>query len=153
MTRFNISLDDGVRMVLYALEHAIGGEILVPKIPSYRITDLAEAIGPDCEKPIVGIRPGEKLHEEMVTSSDSQNTIENDRYFVIVPMLYGQVHTKTIAKYSGYHEAKAVAQDFRYSSDKNKEWLTVDHLRALIRKHVDPEFNPSVITSALNTGN
>ena len=71
MTRFNISLEEGVQMVLWSLEHALGGELFVPKIPSYRITDVAEAIGPSCEKPVVGIRPGEKIHEEMITASDS----------------------------------------------------------------------------------
>ena len=71
MTRFNISLDGGVDMVMHALKHALGGELFVPKIPSYRIMDVADAIGPDCEKPVVGIRPGEKIHEEMITASDS----------------------------------------------------------------------------------
>ena len=86
MTRFNICLQEGVDMVLWALENAHGGEILVPKIPSYRITDLAQAIGPDCEHPVVGIRPGEKLHEEMITASDSFNTVDLGRYFAILPM-------------------------------------------------------------------
>ena len=85
MTRFNISLEDGVEMVLYALEHAWGGEIFVPKIPSYRITDVATAISPDCEQRIVGIRPGEKLHEEMITTSDSLNTVELEDYFCDLP--------------------------------------------------------------------
>ena len=84
MTRFNIPLLDGVEMVLWALEHALGGELLVPKIPSYRITDLAEAIGPSCEKPVVGIRPGEKIHEEMITSSDSYSTIDLGPYYAIL---------------------------------------------------------------------
>ena len=141
MTRFNISLDDGVNMVLYALENAKGGEIIVPKIPSYRILDVAEAIGPECEKPVIGIRPGEKLHEEMVTESDSQNTVENDRYYVIVPMLYGREHAETLAKYAEYHRATPVAPDFRYSSDNNDQWLNPEQLRELIREHVDPTFN------------
>ncbi len=84
MTRFNISLQEGVDMVLWAIENALGGEILVPKIPSYRIIDLAEAIGPDCKHEIVGIRPGEKIHEEMITASDSFNTLDNGRYFAIL---------------------------------------------------------------------
>jgi UDP-N-acetylglucosamine 4,6-dehydratase/5-epimerase len=142
MTRFNISLDEGVEMVLYSLEHCIGGEVIVPKIPSYRITDVAEAIGPECEMPEVGIRPGEKLHEEMITESDSQNTVENDRYYVIVPMLSGRKHSDTIAKYAEHHRATAVSPGFRYSSDKNSAWLTSHQLRDLIRQYVDPSFIP-----------
>lgn len=136
MTRFNISLDEGVAMVLYTLENSLGGEILVPKIPSYRILDIAEAIGPECEKPIIGIRPGEKLHEEMVTESDSPNTIENDRYYVIVPMLHEKQHEETITKFAAHHQATPVAADFRYSSDKNDHWLSVEKLRELINIHV-----------------
>ena len=143
MTRFNISLDEGVDMVLYALENTLGGEIIVPKIPSYRIVDVAEAIGPECEKPVVGIRPGEKLHEEMVTSSDSQNTLENSRYYVIVPMLYGQDQADVMQRFADHHQAEPVATDFRYSSGKNDQWLSVDDLRELIREHVDPDFRVS----------
>jgi UDP-N-acetylglucosamine 4,6-dehydratase (inverting) len=140
MTRFNISLSEGVDMVHYSLEHCIGGEIIVPKIPSYRIMDVAEAIGPECEKPEVGIRPGEKLHEEMVTESDSQNTVENERYFVIVPMLVDEDQEELMARYARHHRATPVPTGFRYSSDKNKEWLTVEQLRNLLRQHVDPDF-------------
>ena len=143
MTRFNISLDEGVDMVLYALENTLGGEIIVPKIPSYRIVDVAEAIGPECEKPVVGIRPGEKLHEEMVTSSDSQSTLENSRYYVIVPMLYGRDQGDVMQRFAEHHQAEPVAADFRYSSGKNDQWLSVDDLRELIREHVDPGFNVS----------
>lgn len=140
MTRFNISLDEGVDMVLYTLQNSLGGEILVPKIPSYKIMELAEAIGPECKKPIVGIRPGEKLHEEMVTASDSQNTIENDRYYVIVPMLHQREHKQTMQIFAEHHKAKQVEPNFCYSSDKNEKWLRVKQIRDLIRKHVDPEF-------------
>ncbi len=143
MTRFNISLQEGVDMVLYSIEHNIGGEIIVPKIPSYRISDVAEAIGPGCEKPVVGIRPGEKLHEEMVTASDSQNTIQNDRYYVIVPMLHGPAHAETLKRFAEHHGATKVEQDFRYSSDKNDAWLSVQEIRDLIVKHVDSSFRPS----------
>ena len=141
MTRFNISLDEGVDMVLYTLQNSIGGEILVPKIPSYRIMDVAEAIGPDCEKPVVGIRPGEKLHEEMVTASDSTNTLENDQYFVIVPMLHKAKHEETMKRYAKHHQAQPVPTDFRYSSDRNDQWLNVEQLRHLIRQHVDTHFS------------
>ena len=85
MTRFNIPLSEGVDMVMWALENALGGELFVPKIPSYRITDLAEAIGPSCDKPIIGIRPGEKIHEEMITASDSFSTIDLGSYYAILP--------------------------------------------------------------------
>jgi UDP-N-acetylglucosamine 4,6-dehydratase/5-epimerase len=140
MTRFNISLEEGVDMVLYALEHSLGGEIFVPKIPSYRIMDVASAIGPNCSKPIVGIRPGEKLHEEMITESDSQNTVENDRYFVIVPMMHGWASSEAIEAFATQHKARRVKEGFRYSSGTNTEWLSVEQLRELIRQHVDPAF-------------
>jgi UDP-N-acetylglucosamine 4,6-dehydratase (inverting) len=142
MTRFNISLEEGVNMVLYALEHSLGGEIFVPKIPSYRLMDVAEAIGPKCSKPIIGIRPGEKLHEEMITESDSQNTVQNSRYYVIVPTLHGRTVKDTLANYAAHHKATLVDSSFRYSSGTNTEWLSVVQLRELIRQHVDPTFNP-----------
>ncbi|CCG99136.1 UDP-N-acetylglucosamine 4,6-dehydratase [Fibrella aestuarina BUZ 2] len=137
MTRFNISLEDGVEMVLYALEHAWGGEIYVPKIPSYRITELATAIGPNCEQKLVGVRPGEKLHEEMITETDSLNTIETDRYYVITP----STPTWSIDDYLSAFDGKRVAEGFKYNSGTNEEWLTVDQLRSEIRQHVDPQFN------------
>jgi len=136
MTRFNISLDGGVDMVLHALEHAWGGEIFVPKIPSYRITDVAEAIGPECEKPVVGIRPGEKIHEEMITSSDSFFTYDLGRYYVILP----QTPRFKIEEFIEKFKAQKVAQGFRYNSGENAEWETVESLRSLIKEHVDPTF-------------
>lgn len=139
MTRFNISLSEGVAMVLWALEHALGGELFVPKIPSYRITDVAEAIGPSCVKPIVGIRPGEKIHEEMITASDSFNTIDLGEYYAILPS-DGRVQGR-------YAEAgmssTAVPSGFAYDSGSNPEFLTVEQLRCLIREHVDPAFVPA----------
>ena len=140
MTRFNITLEEGVDLVFFALEHALGGEIFVPKIPSYRITELAEAIGPECKHPVVGIRPGEKVHEEMVTSSDSLNTIETDRYYVIVPNLTDINFAEGLAKYMAHYRAKPVEPGFRYSSGANDQWLTVDEIRTLIRRHLDPGF-------------
>ena len=138
MTRFNISLSEGVAMVLWALENSLGGELFVPKIPSYRITDVAEAIGPSCEKPIIGIRPGEKIHEEMITSSDSFTTIDLGDYYAILPS-DGRVQKQ-------YQEAsissEPVATGFAYNSGSNSEFLSVDQLRALIREHVDPSFQP-----------
>lgn len=146
MTRFNISLDEGVDMVLHAMDHAKGGEIFVPKIPSFRITDLAEAIDPACETPVVGIRPGEKLHEEMITHSDSQNTIATDKYYIIVPNRDGRSREANLADYIAHHGGQPVPLGFCYSSGDNTDWLSVDDLRRLIREQVDPSF--SVITAA-----
>lgn len=136
MTRFNISLEEGVELVLYALEHMWGGELFVPKIPSYRITDVAEAIGPNCKKVVVGIRPGEKLHEEMITETDGLNTIQFDRYFVILPSSKLWDPEEFIKAFRG----KRCEFGFKYSSANNSEWLSVPQLRELIRKHVDPTF-------------
>ena len=144
MTRFNISLTEAVGMVLYAIDQCRGGEILVPKIPSYQILDLAKAVAPECETEIVGIRSGEKLHEEMITAADSPNTIETDQYFVIVPMLHAHNHEETIKTYAEHHKGFPVAENFRYSSDNNPDWLTITQLRELIREHVDPAFKVDV---------
>jgi len=142
MTRFNISLEEGVDMVFFALEHALGGEIFIPKIPSYRITEVAKAIGPNCEHPVVGIRPGEKVHEEMITSSDSMSTIEAEKYFVIVPNSAEKVFTETMATYLKHYSAKPVTPGFCYSSGKNTDWVDADQIRELIKKHLDPSFCP-----------
>jgi UDP-N-acetylglucosamine 4,6-dehydratase/5-epimerase len=136
MTRFNITLQGGVDMVLHALEHAWGGEIFVPKIPSYKITDVAEAIGPECEKPVIGIRPGEKIHEEMITSSDSFYTYDLGRYYAILP---STPHWK-LDDFVRHFNAVKVAQGFRYNSAENSEWVTIEELRQLIKEHVDPTF-------------
>ena len=141
MTRFNISLEEGVDMVFFALEHALGGEIFVPKIPSYRITEVAKAIGPDCKHPVVGIRPGEKVHEEMITSSDSMNTIEAEKYFVIVPNSAETSFAETMQKYLKHYSAKPVTPGFRYSSGANDVWLSAEELRVLIKKHVNADFS------------
>ena len=139
MTRFNISLAEGVEMVLWTLDNALGGELLVPKIPSYRITDVAEAIGPNCEKPIIGIRPGEKIHEEMITVSDSFSTIDLGHYYAILPS-DGSVQQR-------YREeglsAKPVDPSFAYNSGTNPNFLNVEQLRNLIRIHVDQNFQPT----------
>jgi len=140
MTRFSISLTDGVRLVLQALNQSLGGEIYVPKIPSYRILDVAEAIGPECEKPVVGIRPGEKLHEEMITASDSAMTVEADDYYVIVPSLTDVSRQQVMSDFAAKHGAAPVADEFRYSSGRNTDWLTVEALRRLIVEHVDSSF-------------
>jgi UDP-N-acetylglucosamine 4,6-dehydratase len=129
MTRFNITLEEGVELVIWALENAHGGEIFVPKIPSYRITDMAKAIGPSCEYPIVGIRPGEKIHEEMITQSDSFNTVDLGRYYAILPAA-GEY---TIEHYCQRMNASPVTPGFAYDSGSNEHFLTVDELRRLIR--------------------
>ena len=136
MTRFNISLDEGVDMVLYALENAWGGEIFIPKIPSYKILDLAEAIGPECKKPIVGIRPGEKIHEEMITSSDSYSTFDLGKYYVILPLLSNW----DLEDFKKAFNAKKVPEGFSYNSGKNENWETVESLRELIINNVDLNF-------------
>lgn len=136
MTRFNISLTEGVEMVLHALETAWGGELFVPKIPSYRITDVAQAVGGDCEQKVVGIRPGEKIHEEMITSSDSFTTYDLGRYYVILP----QVPRWSVEEFVSHFKAQRVPEGFRYNSGENTEWLDVPMLRKLITEHVDPAF-------------
>lgn len=136
MTRFNISLQGGVDMVMHALEHAWGGELFVPKIPSYRITDVAEAIGPECEKPIVGIRPGEKVHEEMITASDSFYTYDLGKYYIILPA----THKWDLNEYKSKFNAVRVKEGFNYNSGDNEEWETVEGLRVLIKEHVDTNF-------------
>jgi UDP-N-acetylglucosamine 4,6-dehydratase/5-epimerase len=133
MTRFNISLQEGVDMVLWALEHAWGGEILVPKIPSYRITDVATAIGPDCRQVVVGARPGEKIHEEMITASDSPDTVDLGRYYAILPAARTIDRERYLAHFGGC----AVPPGFTYDSGSNPEFLTVPELRTLIARHVD----------------
>lgn len=136
MTRFNISLQDGVDMVLWAIENARGGEVFVPKVPSYKITDLATAIGPDCEHLIVGIRSGEKIHEEMITASDSFNTVDLGKYFVILP----PVGKHSIQNYCKHNSCKLVTPGFAYNSGTNPNFLTVEALRNLIRLNVDSDF-------------
>ena len=139
MTRFNITLDEGVKMVMKALDEALGGELFVPKIPSYRITDVATAIGPNCEQPVVGIRPGEKLHEQMITASDAVTTVDLGHSYAILPQGKDKLH----ANYLAMPGVVAVPQDFNYDSGTNTEWLTVDEIRRLIRDHVDAEFDLS----------
>jgi len=133
MTRFNITLEEGVNLVLLALEKAVGGEIFVPKIPSYRILDVAEAIAPGIEKRIVGIRPGEKIHEEMITEHDSYSTLDAGDYYIILPVLPEHETELYIQK----HQAQKVAKGFKYNSGTNNQWLSVEDIRELIKKHVN----------------
>jgi UDP-N-acetylglucosamine 4,6-dehydratase (inverting) len=134
MSRFNISLEDGVAMVMYAIEHGLGKEIFVPKIPSYNIITLADAIAPNCKKEVIGIRPGEKLHEEMITESDSFNTIEMEKYYIILPS------DAETSKYLKHFNANPVEIGFKYNSGTNEQWLTVEQIRKLIKDFVDPNF-------------
>ena len=137
MTRFNITLEEGVDMVLYALEYAWGGEIYVPKIPSFKITDLANAVAPKCEQKIVGIRPGEKIHEEMITETDSLVTLEFEKYYVITPSTPQWDVEEMMQKMKG----KRVELGFKYNSGTNTEWLDVEQLRESIRQNVDANFS------------
>lgn len=136
MTRFNISLEAGVEMVLWAIENALGGEIFVPKIPSYKIETVAKAIAPNAILQDVGIRPGEKLHEEMITESDSYNTIEFEKYFAILPSDADK------QKYINHFNGWEVPKGFKYNSGTNLEWETIETLREKLIQFVDPNFKP-----------
>lgn len=137
MTRFNISLQAGVDLVLWAIEHHLGGEIFIPKIPSYHIKDVATAIAPNLPQVEVGIRPGEKLHEEMITVTDALSTIDIGKYYAILPSVSFKYHRED---YIRHHNAIPVPDGFHYSSDKNEEWETVETMREKIKKYVDPNF-------------
>jgi UDP-N-acetylglucosamine 4,6-dehydratase (inverting) len=138
MTRFNISLDQGVELVLTAVKYAIGGEIFVPKISSYRLMDVAQAIGPNCRHEIIGIRPGEKIHEEMITTNDSHTTVDVGEYYVILPVC----DENNLQEYKLDSVSKKVDPGFSYNSRDNPKFLTIEDIQALIRKHVDPNFQP-----------
>lgn len=137
MTRFNISLEEGVEMVLWSIENARGGEILVPKIPSYQISKLAEAIAPDARIEYTGVRPGEKIHEEMITQSDSLNTIDIGKYYAILPSF---ARKSDFLNY--YKNSTELESGFSYNSGTNSEWIDVEDIRKLIKIHVDPNFSP-----------
>ena len=137
MTRFNISLEAGVKLVMFAIGHHLGGELFIPKIPSYHIVDVAKAIAPNLPLKEIGIRPGEKLHEEMITVTDALNTIDLGKYYAILPSVS---YKYTQEEYIVQHHATLVPQGFHYSSDKNEEWETVESMREKIKKYVDPDF-------------
>ncbi len=137
MTRFNISLDEGAALVIFALGNHLGGEIFVPKIPSYKILDVAEAVAPGLEIREVGVRPGEKLHEEMITATDSLDTIDLGDCYALLPTV-SVSHTRE--DYLKHHRAACVPEGFAYNSGANTEWETVESLREKIRKFVDPTF-------------
>ena len=137
MTRFSITLEGGVDLVVEAFENTLGGEIFVPKIPSYRIVDVAKAIGPECEHTLVGIRPGEKLHEEMITGSDSFYTVDYGSGYAIL----SQSGPLSVEGYCERTGAKPVERGMNYNSYNNSDYLTVEELRTLIKHHVAPDFS------------
>ena len=133
MTRFNISLQEGVDLVMWALAHHLGGETFIPKIPSYKITDVAKAIAPNLPLREIGIRPGEKLHEEMITKTDSLSTIDIGNYYAILPSVSFRSKAEDYLK---HHHADFVEQGFYYASDNNKDWDTVETLREKFKKYI-----------------
>ena len=137
MTRFNISLESGVNLVLFALENALGGEIFVPKIPSFKIIDLAKAIAPNATIKNIGIRPGEKIHEEMITETDSLNSIDIGKYYAILPTISDRL---TKEDYIKHHNAVKINPGFKYNSGTNSDWETIETLRKKIRKFVELNF-------------
>ncbi len=136
MTRFNITLEEGVEMVMWAIKNALGGEIFVPKIPSYKIETIAKAIAPNATLVDIGIRPGEKIHEEMITDSDSYNTIEFDKYYAILSSDADK------EKFKKHYNAVDVAPGFKYNSGENDNWETIESIQEKIVKFVDPDFKP-----------
>ena len=134
MTRFNITLNEGVKFVCDCFEKMIGGEIFVPKIPSFKITDLAKAINDKMKHKLTGIRPGEKIHEEMVTATDSYNTLEFSNYFLIYPQFkYSGWNIKKYSKKNKIQKFSKVKNGFIYSSDKNKKFLSIQELKKIIK--------------------
>jgi UDP-N-acetylglucosamine 4,6-dehydratase len=143
MTRFNITLDEGVALVLRTLTELWGGEIIVPRIPSYRIIDVADAVAPEAEKRHVGVRPGEKLHEQMITAADSPTTVDRGDFFAILPSI------DAATAYAEKHRSKLVPPGFSYDSERNGDFLDAQGLRAMIRSHVDSAFVPGCAPGSL----
>ncbi len=132
MTRFSITPQEAIELVIFALKNALGGEIFVPKLPSYRLLEVAKAIAPNIEYEIIGTRPGEKIHEEMIMPTDAPNTIETEKHYIIAPTepyFYTENH---LERYLTHHAGKLVPANFAYTSGENTDWLTVDDLRAMI---------------------
>lgn len=141
MTRFNITLKEGVQLVMRALANMWGGEIFVPKLPSYRITDVAEAVAPSCRINNIGIRPGEKLHEEMITETDALNSLEFSSYYVILP----STPIWDVERYMTAFNGQPCTPGFSYCSGTNSQWLTAAEIRTLIKEHVDSSFQVPVV--------
>ena len=135
MTRFNITLEEGVKFVISSLEFMLGGEIFIPKIPSYNIVDLAKAVSIKAKIKTIGIRPGEKLHEEMISKDESLNTIEYKNFYVIVPRSkYISLDRNKYLKY--LKNGKICPKDFSYNSLENKNYLSVEQLKTLFKKNI-----------------
>jgi len=131
MTRFNISLKAAIRLVTYSFANCNDGEILIPKIPSFKILDLISAITSKNDYKITGIRPGEKIHEELINSYEAKNALELKNYYVILPTN----DIKKINKYCKKYSAKKVGESFCYTSENNKDYLNVKNLKQLIKKN------------------
>lgn len=138
MTRFNVTSQDVIDSLLFVVQNHVGGEIFVPKCPSYRITDLSTAIAPNMLTKEIGIRSSEKIHDQMITNDDAINTIDIGHSFVILPSIAFTSYKKD--DYISHYKGTSVPEDFNYSSDSNTEWETVDTLRNKIRKYVNPNF-------------
>ncbi len=139
MTRFNITLNEAVNMVFWCMKNSCGGELFIPKLPSYRITDLAEAIAPSCKQEIIGIRPGEKIHEEMISIADAINTIDLGKFYAILPSGYPLNENKIKENWGNF---KFIEKDFTYNSQNNPDFLDIDQIRSLIKKHLLSSFVP-----------
>lgn len=137
MTRFNLTLNDSVKMVMFAIKNTQGSEILIPKIPSYKIMDLAKSIGPSSKIKFIGVRPGEKIHEEMITESDSDTTYDIGDYYIILPSKNGEI----LKKYKKFN-IKKVYSNFSYNSGDNKKFLTIQEIRKLIKNNISKDFEP-----------
>lgn len=132
MTRFTITLEKGVEMVIWAIQNALGGEVYIPKIPSYRISDVAAVIGPNCEHQIVGVRPGEKIHEELIVSAESLNTIDIGDYYAVLPAFIEDLRENLLKK----HDGRPVPEGFSYDSGSNPNFLSRDELSLMIDKYL-----------------
>lgn len=131
MTRFNISLEDGVKLVMMALDKMWGGEIFIPKIPSYKILDVAKAVAPECKIEAIGVRPGEKLHEEMITETDSAHTVTFENYFVILP----STETFDVESFMSRFNGHMCDEGFKYNSSTNDQWLSIEEIRKMVKDY------------------
>ena len=133
MTRFSITMEDSIKLVLWALNNSLGGEIFVPKIPSYRILDLGKAIAPNAKTQIIGIRPGEKIHEELITHSESYYTVDLNKYYAILTFLLKDTNEISLLNtYLKFKKVKKVKNGFSYNSNSNNNFLTIKNIKKLI---------------------
>ena len=133
MTRFNITMQQSIDLVIWSLNNSIGGEIFVPKIPSYKILDLAKTIAPEAKINIIGTRPGEKIHEELITESESGNAVELKKYFVILTSLITDSNGKALKNYWNSKKNKKIKKEFSYKSNTNNDFLSVENIKKLIK--------------------